>query len=413
VNPVAALNRLGAVRALTVIVTLMFSAIWAGEVVYYGVIPVRHGLYSRVGGVAAIDFQFFYSAATFIHEGRPDRVYDSTAVTARAEELLQRKMLKLVWAYPPPTSMVLWPLGGLPPRTALLTWIAALLVSLLALGRVASGAWRYAWLVLLFPGAGMVLLTGQFTAFVAPFLAAAFLYFDSRPALSGGLFGALVLKPQFALAVPLYAIIRRRWAFVAAAGVVATLACVGSLAWFGAPTWAAFVRQALDRSTSLKSEAPMFRFVSVFATLVMLGMNQRLALLLHMAGAVLVGMLAFDLAANGRRASSRAMAFCAATILLSPYALDYDLILLGLPWLLLLREACQEPGLARETLWRWLALTWLVPISYLTSLFIGRPIAGPLLWVYLAAFWAAERHQRRQGASANSDVPHGYLSERA
>jgi hypothetical protein len=71
----------------------------------------------------------------------------------------------------------------------------------------------------------------------------------------------------------------------------------------------------------------------------------------------------------------------------SPYALDYDLVFLLFPWLLMIRECLDDAQAALSHFWLWLAITLLVPVSYLTSLYFGQSIGGPLLLMMLGAAW--------------------------
>jgi hypothetical protein len=89
-----------------------------------------------------------------------------------------------------------------------------------------------------------------------------------------------------------------------------------------------------------------------------------------------------------------------ATLLLSPYALDYDLMFLLLPWCLLIREACEDPGTASKALVLWLSLTFLAPLTYMTSLYTGLSIGAPLLIAILLMTYhegrAAAANRRRE-----------------
>jgi hypothetical protein len=68
-----------------------------------------------------------------------------------------------------------------------------------------------------------------------------------------------------------------------------------------------------------------------------------------------------------------------ATVLLSPYALDYDLMFLLLPWCLMIREAWEDPAITSRALVLWVSLTCLVPLTYLSQLDTHLAIGAPLL----------------------------------
>jgi hypothetical protein len=154
---------------------------------------------------------------------------------------------------------------------------------------------------------------------------------DNRPILSGVLFGLVAYKPQFGLLIPLVLAATGRWrAFFAAAGTVAALVIVTTLV-FGMDTWRAFFAFATyTRTVVLETgETGWHKIQSVFSWARMWGASVPLAYAIQ--GAVTLGVAA-ALVWLWRSPASfplKAAALCLATVLATPYSLDYDLMLLA------------------------------------------------------------------------------------
>jgi hypothetical protein len=95
------------------------------------------------------------------------------------------------------------------------------------------------------------------------------------------------------------------------------------------------------------------------------------------------------------RASALALAFVAVTLQITPYALDYDLVFFVLPWLLMMREAIDDPAGAGEWFLPWILLTILPVLAYALPLFLSQPITSPLMLIGLLTFvWWREARSK-------------------
>jgi hypothetical protein len=110
-------------------------------------------------------------------------------------------------------------------------------------------------------------------------------------------------------------------------------------------------------------------------------------LVLHAIVAVLSGFAGLQLWRHATRPSIRALGLTGATLQLTPYALDYDLVFLLLPWLLMIRECREDDKASTALFWPWLGLTCLAPASYMVPLYTGRSIGGPLLLAIVCLMW--------------------------
>ncbi len=355
------------------------AALWLGVAVMYGVVPVRFPLINRIGGVTAGDFMYFYPAGVLAGHGRADEVYDLEPITAIARAALRADTPDLVWPYPPTMSLVLAPLGWLSPLAALVVWLGLTTAAMLTLGRFTLGSWSLSPAVLLFPGSALALFTGQFSPVPALLLGLMFLSLETSPGLAGVALGLFVWKPQFGVAPGLGVLFERRWRVATVAIGTGCLVVAASVVAFGLLPWARFFALLFRHAQVLDVETPMSRFVSPFGTFHTFGIGLQGALFLHGVVAVPVIAAARQIWRSAARQSRRALGLASVTVLLSPYALDYDLMFLLLPWCLLIREACEDPGTAPKALVLWLSLTFLVPLTYMTSLYTGLSIGAPLL----------------------------------
>jgi hypothetical protein len=225
---------------------------------------------------------------------------------------------------------------------------------------------------------------------------------DRRPIVAGILFGLIAYKPQFGLLIPLVLAATGRWrAFFGAAATVAALIAVTTLV-FGIDTWRAFFAFAdYTRAIVLETgETGWQKIQSVFSWARMWGAPVTLAYTIQ--GAVTLGVAA-ALVWLWRSPASfalKAAALCIATILATPYSLDYDLMLLA-PAIACL--ACD--GLARGFApWEKsaLAFLWVVP---LVARGVAQATLIPLGVIAMLLVFAIVLRRARMDAGAARHIP--------
>ena len=185
-------------------------------------------------------------------------------------------------------------------------------------------------MALAFPAVFVNVTHGHNGFVTAALLGGAMLVLDRRPLLAGVLIGCLAYKPQFGLLVPLVLAATGRWRTIAAAGL--TVLSIAGLTWaaFGTDVFVAFW-QSLPMAQSVVLEgAPGFHKIqSVYAALRLAGVPvsaanaaQALVTLATAVGAVMLWRSAavFELKAAG---------LMIASLIATPYVLDYDLVVLA------------------------------------------------------------------------------------
>ena len=363
-------------------------------------VATSDGLNDYQGRPLGTDFSNVYAAGTYVLEGKPAAPFDPRLQHAREREIFGDKTPFYGWHYPPLFLFIAAALALLPYQLALIVWQGATLaLYLFSIRMIVSlspsplregstrevrrggghaemhrptptpspqggGELRSLWLLfaLAFPAVFVNLGHGHNGFLTAALFALALLQLDRKPVIAGILFGLVAYKPQFGLLIPLVLGATGRWrAFFAAAVTVAALAAVTTLV-FGPDTWRAFFAFAeYTRAIVLETgETGWHKIQSVFSWARMWGAPVPLAYAIQGAVTLAVAAALVWLWRSSASFALKAAALCLATILATPYSLDYDLMLLA-PALAYL--ACD--GLARafgpyeKTA---LAALWVVPL---------------------------------------------------
>lgn len=318
------------------------------------------------------DFLSFWAAARLAVEGTPALAYDIQVHRALELSIADPGGL-LPFPYPPPFLLVLFPLGLIPYWLGFALWIAitaALFV--LASREVAPLAYRLAH-----PGALANALIGQNGFLTAALFIAGVRALERQPLLGGALLGLLVIKPQLALILPLALLAGREWRAIA--GAAASSLALLSFAWlaFGTESYRGFFQILSAYAGAVAAGRwPWNELASVFAFARHLGVPQQPALIIH--GIVALGSIALVWKAWSRKSELRAPILAAAILLVPPYMLTHDALLLIVPmgWLIV-RE--RRPAIIAAA---WLCC--LLPIATYVDFYPGPnmvPVAALLcLW---------------------------------
>jgi Glycosyltransferase family 87 len=189
---------------------------------------------------------------------------------------------------------------------------------------------------------------------------AATLLIDRRPAVAGVLFGALCVKPHFALLVPVALIAAGRWRTFVAAFVCTSSLCLLSLAIFGWQTWYAFLTAvAGSQAVYTSGRIPFGGFVTPFGAAMLLGATRTFAGIVQAIATVAAADLVAWVWRCDRPLPVRAASLASATLIAVPLALFYDLVLAGVAAAWLLRG--EQKYRLRE--WEKLALAGLYVLS--------------------------------------------------
>jgi hypothetical protein len=313
------------------------------------------------------DFLVFHAAAVAFFQGKLAVVYDTAALTELQNSLyagrLPYPLAFRPFLYPPLWLFDLLPFGLLPLGVAIgafLTLTASLCAGAL---RMLGLRWEAIVAILVSPAALWVVVGGQNT-----FLSVALLYgglslLERRPVVAGMLLGLLAYKPQVWLLVPVALLAARAWRPLVAMAATVTALCLVTLALFGPDLWLAFLRAARDASTGTAALEMYARVHTHMTTLLaaakILGMADGPALALQLAGAALGAAVVIWAFATRPASHARTAVLVTATFLVSPYTLNYDLLLLMPAAALLFLEP--QPGGSRPGEQIVYLALWLIP----------------------------------------------------
>jgi hypothetical protein len=385
---------------IVVIFTALF-AVWLGRS-----LP---NLVDPSGKPFGYDFMAFWSAARLALAGRPEAAFDQHAISAVQHAAVPfMPGLLFAWHYPPTFLLPVAPLGLLPYPAALALFVLATAALWgVLLRRVLTDP--RAWIVAAAAPAGLInLLDGQNGFLTASLAGFALLSLRRRPIVAGVLIGLLAIKPQLAVLFPLALVAEGSWRSIAAAAATASAFALASLAAFGAADWAAFFRdlpiaQAMTDAGALPWGA--MPTANVFA--LSLGAPLVVARALQAAVALFAAYCVWR-AWRNRAApfAAKAATLLAASLLVSPYLFDYDLVwaALAVGWLatLGLRDGFRR-GEREILLFAYLAPAVMPPVQMLTSLQLGFPAILLLLIVAVrraAPLTAGERDRLRRAVAA-------------
>lgn len=297
-----------------------------------------NGTLDFLGRPLGTDFSNVWTAGHMALENRAALAWSWPDHFAVQKALHGRDSVDLFgWHYPPPFLLIAAALATLPYVPALILWQAATLAPFLAM------MWRLMLrreTLLLALGAPVTLicLTHGHNGFLtALLLGGGLMLLDRKSLVAGLLFGCLIYKPQFALIIPVVLLAGRNWKAIAGACVSAGLLIAATLALWGWPVWQAFADSLpLTRQIVIEQGATGWhKIMSPFAAVRMwgggIGAAYAVQLVATLVSAAAVAWLTWRKAAPELRNAL----VCAATLLSTPYVLDYDFVVLlpALAWL--------------------------------------------------------------------------------
>ncbi len=288
-----------------------------------------------VGKPVISDFDAFYLASKLALRGDIIQSYDFPTYVKQQIELLG-KNYRLTWSYPPPYDLVVAPLALLSRGWSFGAFFALTLGAYLWGVRRLAGAGLVTLLVLLAVPVCAVVFFGQNGLLTGALVALAVIGLRDRRAWAGVPLGLMIIKPHLAVALAVYVIINGRWQVVAVAAVTVLVASLLPMLLIGPDIWTAFLAGIRNTASFLQGRFyPFCRMVSAYSALRSAGLSNEVAL----AGQAAVGVttLAAIVVAQRRLAMPVALGFAAfASLMISPYAYDYDVPVMGVGLALLL-----------------------------------------------------------------------------
>ncbi|WP_232492210.1 glycosyltransferase family 87 protein [Novosphingobium kaempferiae] len=299
----------------------------------------------RNGFLLGSDFISFWTVGRMLGEGA--NVYDGAAHVAAQRAYFAPENGYTAFFYPPSFLPFCRPLGWLGYFPALATWLVVTGAAHLAAVRA---WWRDAgvpaplWLLFLgFPAVPIVATHGQTAFLVAALLGGGAWLVRSRPVLAGVLLGLATIKPQFGLLLPVALLLTREWRTIGSALVTAMVLAAATTALYGAQVWPDWLAASARAQDAMAEGAVGYaKMVSPFAALRLLGVPTGAAYAVQAVVSLgVAGLLAWA-AWNKRWSPGLAALTLAGAPLVTPFVLDYDLVLLAFPLLWLTGQGLRD-----------------------------------------------------------------------
>ena len=366
-------------------------------------LATAHHLLFKSGACVGGDFVNPYAASIAALKGDPASIYDLHRQHVQEAAVMGKDFGLLGFHYPPMFLLLVMPLSMLPFITSWMLFETITLAGYLAVLRRIAPIPLGLWLALTFPGVIINFMCGQNGFITTALIGGGLLLLERRPILAGLLFGLMAYKPQFAILIPFTLIVGREWRALIATGITAILFAAVSLAVFGEPTWRAFLASIpFTQKIVLERGAITFSTLqSIFGGIRMWGGSVDVAYLCQAAVAIYAAAAVVMVWRTSRPFALKAATLAVGSLMISPYVLQYDLVLLALPIAWLAMEAFEKGFLPYEK--AVLSIAWLLPrISLPISQTAKIPIAPIVIILLMATILRRVMHRE---SSAHQHEP--------
>lgn len=293
------------------------------------------------GGVPiGADFTQFYAAARMALDGLAADAFSAQKLQAATSALFPDSDNDFLWNYPPTFLLVLAPFGLLPYFVALAAFMLATLGLFLWAARTLVPNRLTVFAALAFGGTFQTILHGQNGFLATAALAIGFLLLPRRPIVAGLMFGCVSYKPHLGVLLPLLLLAAGQWRAFAAATVSALVLAGVSVVLFSLEAWTAFFRNLPEIAAIVRDSPEIWpKMPSVFATMRLIGASGQLAFGVQAVVSACIATATLWAWSKPGPSECKAALAVLATLLVSPYLLDYDLVLLGIPVALMAQRA--------------------------------------------------------------------------
>jgi len=349
----------------------------------------QDGLTNGGGKVIGEDFVDFWVGAKFALDGHGATAYDLEALRTAIVDVARAPIEPYLYSYPPSMMLLTLPLALFPFTIALAVWTISGIMVLYALLRQLMNQQNAMITLLAAPATFVNAIFGQTGALSAAFLGGGLLLLNTHPITAGLVLGLLSYKPHLGILLPVALVCGGHWrAFMGATFSVGALAGA-SAAIVGLEAWQAFPARVFDMQTiiSLQGQGLWHRIPTTFISARLLGFQPMTAWLFHAP----VALLAFITVGvvwrrRSNMASVKATVLVLATLLVTPYAWDYDMVVLVVVVAWRFKEGSWRP-------WEASALTLAMLLPFIlapAAKGLGLPI-GPA--VLLFALWTVAQNK--------------------
>jgi len=369
-----------------------------------GWLAASRGLIDPNGKPIGTDFSNVYAAGELTWQGKPADAYDPALQHAAEKATFGGREVPFYgWHYPPFFFAIAFLVASLPYALGLALWLAASFAAYLAAIRAILPRPETLLIAAALPAVFVNIGHGQNGFLTAALLGGALQLLDRRPWLAGVLIGLLAYKPQFGVMIPIALLASQRWSSIAAA--VATIAALLALSFvtLGGDVWHAFADSTHFTQTVVLEQGGTGweKIQSAFSAARNWGADVHTAYAIQIAlGVTLAATLAW-LWRSDAAFELKASALATASLLATPYVVDYDLVVLAISIAFLVRHGFARGFHDYEI--SALAAAWIVPL-------LSRAIAGatgiPLGLIVMLVLYGLTLRRAIAQARAHQACPH-------
>jgi hypothetical protein len=335
-----------------------------------GWIALSDGLIDRNGKPLGTDFSNVYAAGSLTWQGQPADAYDPARQHAAEKAVFGGRDVPFYgWHYPPFFFVIAVLVAAVPYGWGLSIWLVASLAAYLAVMRAILPRPETLLIAAAFPAVLVNIGHGQNGFLTAALLGGALHWLDRRPWLAGMLIGLLVYKPQFGVLIPVALLAGGRWSTIAAAAATAAALAAVSFVTLGGGVWHAFMDSMTFTRTIVleQGNTGWEKIQSVFSAARMWGLGVDSAYAAQLALALMLAASLAWLWHSDAAFELKAAGLATASLLATPYVLDYDLVVLGIAIAFFARYGLRRGFRDYEI--SLLAAAWMVPL-------LTRGVAG-------------------------------------
>lgn len=313
-----------------------------------------------------IDYMVLYTAGQTALEGNAENIYDVPAQQAIIEDMLGTEMPKDVqWFYPPTFLLAIVSLfSALPFYLSLVLWLMCTLAMAVFSSYMLVPKYKnLAFLTLGFPAVMYNFRWGQNSFLSTSLLGLGIAFMQSNPVLAGLMFGLMTYKPQLACFPFLILLLTKEWKVLRWSVFFSLLTVLISIILFGKNVWFAFLYHFFNKTSALLTTIWIKTAgiqPTLYTTLRLFGINGLLLKLLIALTGILVTILIMIIWKRTNRLSLRGSAMILGIFAFMPYFIQYDLMLLSIPFVLLVYDFMENGCQKYEVVV--LASLWLMPL---------------------------------------------------
>jgi hypothetical protein len=284
------------------------------------------------------DFSYYWLASKMALAGNPAAVYDPARLQAALANFFGIP-LPFHFFYPPNFLLAVLPFALLPYHASLAVWLLTTLALYVWVIRRLVPHFLAIIAAVMFAGALANFAYGQNGFLSTALLGGGLLLLDEAPLAGGFLLGLLTYKPHLAVLVPVALLAGRRWQALAAMAATAAGLILASGLVLGFPVWQIFLTKiipgflkSLGAGQVMASGGfPWTKMPTLFSAIYASGLGFWPAIIMQGLASLIVTLLVWRVWSQGASLAVRGSLLVLATLLFSPYLVDYDLCLLALP----------------------------------------------------------------------------------